>query len=49
MWRGERALGQFQHSVFGHFVDAGACAEVTDAKRDLLSMHDDRIRACRRS
>lgn len=28
---GERALGQFQHSVFGHFVDAGACAEHSGA------------------
>ena len=28
---GERALGQFQHSVFGHFVDAGACAEQSGA------------------
>jgi len=24
---GEWTLGQFQHSVFGRFVDAGACAE----------------------
>ena len=52
---GERALGQFQHSVFGHFVDAGACAEQSGYGQKLrlqtrseacFSAHDDRIGAC---
>jgi len=57
----ERALGQFQHSVFGHFVDAGAWwnravwsrlwpkVRLQTRSEACFSAHDDRIGACRRS
>ena len=47
--REERALGQFQHSVFGHFVDASRLRprlRFQTRSEACFSAHDDRIGAC---